>query len=558
MIPYFGGLLLHFMLLNTFAMSQTLHADLIIDNAAIWTADDSNEWASSLAIHDGRIVYVGDQDGVRSLRGENTNTIDAEGRLVLPGFIDSHVHFLTGGYRLSSVQLRDASTRQEFVDRIAAYAKTVSPGTWIMGGDWDHTLWGGELPDRNWIDSVTPDNPVWINRLDGHMALANSLALQLAGISDSVADVEGGTIVRDSARRLTGVLKDNAMSLVDKAVPDASDELDDRALSAAMQYVAAQGVTSVHDMSGYAPSYAAMKRAHDGGSLTTRIYLAHSVWQWQRVRDMIGANGSGDDWFKIGLLKGFVDGSLGSHTAAFFEPYTDSPSDSGLFVNEMTELRSVIARADEAGLQVAIHAIGDRAISELLDAFEGVGATNGARDRRFRIEHAQHISTEDIPRFSGLNVIASMQPYHAIDDGRWAEKYIGSDRIETTYAFRSLVDAGATVAFGSDWFVAPPTPLEGIYAAVTRRTLDGANPQGWVPRQKISVAEAIASYTIQAAYASFEDDIKGSLEVGKLADVVILEDNIFDIPPEEINQTRVRMTIVGGDVVFQNLGETRE
>jgi predicted amidohydrolase YtcJ len=476
--------------------------------------------------------------------------VDAKGAFVTPGFIDSHVHFIDGGYRLASVQLRDARTKEEFISRIKAYAATVFPGTWITGGDWDHQLWGGELPRRDWIDSVTPNNPVWVSRLDGHMALANSAAINAAKVTRVTADVEGGTIVRDQSGEPAGIFKDNAQSYIDRVQPPNPPEMDDRALSAAMNYVAARGVTSVHNMGGFG-DLAAFERAHAAKTLVTRIYAVTPISQWERLRDTVAARGKGDAWVRIGGLKGFVDGSLGSHTAAMFAPFTDSPKDSGFLVNTEKDLDTWTSAGDKAGLQMIVHAIGDRAINTQLNIFERVARENGSRDRRFRIEHAQHPAASDIPRFSELGVIPSMQPYHAIDDGRWAEKVIGHERAKTTYAFRSFLDNKAKLAFGSDWFVAPPTPLEGIYAAVTRRTLDDRNPDGWIPEQKISVEEALTAYTINGAYASFEEGIKGSLERGKLADLVMIDRDLTTVPAETIRDALILMTIVGGRVVHE-------
>jgi predicted amidohydrolase YtcJ len=380
--------------------------------------------------------------------------------------------------------------------------------------------------------------------------------LRAANVTRSTPDVAGGEIVRDEDGEPTGLLKDNAMRLVDTAVPPPSDDMRDRALQAAMQYVAERGVTTVHNMGSWA-DLATFERAKRARGLNTRIYGVVPLADWERLRDTVarkeygGADGRGDEWLRVGGLKGFVDGSLGSHTAAFHEPFTDAPGDRGLLVNTPEDLHRWIAGADGAGLHVMVHAIGDRANALLLDIFGRVTRENGPRDRRFRIEHAQHLAPTDIPRFGTLGVIASMQPYHAIDDGRWAERYIG-DRVKTTYAFRSLVDAGAKVAFGSDWFVAPPTPLEGIYAAVTRRTLDDRHPNGWVPEQKISVEEALRAYTVDAAYASFDDTRKGTLAAGRLADFVVLDGNIFEIPPEQIRSVRVLMTVVGGRRVFES------
>jgi predicted amidohydrolase YtcJ len=532
---------------------------MAIVNARVWTGDAAHPWVEAIAVAGERIAAVGSNDDVRE-RAAGREIIDAGGRLVLPGFIDTHVHFIDAGADLSSVQLRDAGTKAEFIKRIRDFAATVPAGTWITGGNWDHSLWGGELPDRAWIDDVTPDKPVWINRLDGHMALANSAALRAAGITRDTKDVEGGEIVRRADGEPTGVLKDNAMSLVDRAMPEPSDEMRDRALAAAMRYVAEQGVTSIHNMGSWR-DLATFERARKANTLRTRIYAAVPLGSWERLRDAVaartygGEDGRGDEWLRVGGLKGFVDGSLGSHTAAFHEPFNDAPKDRGLLVNTPDDLYTWISGADKAGLHVMVHAIGDRANNLLLDTYERVATGNGPRDRRFRIEHAQHLAPADIPRFAKLNVIPSMQPYHAIDDGRWAEKYIG-DRIRTTYAFRSLLDAGARLAFGSDWFVAPPTPLEGIYAAVTRRTLDDRNPNGWVPEQKISVEEAVRAYTLGAAYASFEEDIKGVLAPGKLADFVVLDRHIFEIPPEEIRNVRVMTTVVGGQKVFERDGRS--
>lgn len=525
---------------------------LAILNARVWTGDSRRPWADAIAVRGERIAAVGSSAEVRKLVGASADArvIDAAGQMVVPGFIDAHIHFVEGGFRLSSVQLRDARTPEDFVTRIRDFAATVPPGTWILGGDWDHEQWGGELPRRDWIDSVTPDHPVWINRLDGHMRLANTAALRTAGVTRDAVDVAGGEIVRDSSGEPTGVFKDNAMGLVARAVPDPPPELEDRALDAAMRHVAEQGVTSVHNMGSW-NDLAIFRRAHEAGRLRTRIYAAVPISTWSRLRDTVAERGRGDLWLRIGALKGFMDGSLGSRTAAFHEPYTNAPDDRGLFVTEPSRMHQWIRSADAAGLHPMVHAIGDSAITLLLDIFERVASENGPRDRRFRIEHAQHIAPRDIPRFAELAVIASMQPYHAIDDGRWAERVIGPERIRTTYAFRSLLDAGATLAFGSDWFVAPPTPLEGIYAAVTRRTLDDANPGGWVPEQRITVEDALRAYSLGSAFAAFDEQEKGTLRAGMLADFVMLDRDLTRIAPESIRDARVMLTVLGGEVVFE-------
>ncbi len=523
-------------------------ADLVLTNAVIWTANDFQSSAEALAVVGDSIVAVGSANDMKQWISSRTTMIDAGGSFVTPGFIDCHTHFIEGAMRLASVQLRDARTRGEFIVRIRDFALQAPEGSWILGGDWDHENWGGELPDRTWIDSVSNGHPVFVSRLDGHMALANSLALQAAGVDRSAKEIPGGTIGRDKQGELTGLLRDNAMDLVTDKVPASTPEQEDRALDAAMEYVASKGVTSVHHMDG---DFDVFERAKQAGRLKTRIYASMPLEQWKELKAIVDEQGKGDEWVRIGGLKGFVDGSLGSHTAAFFEPFTDAPDDSGFFINRAEDLYRWIKDADSARLQVMVHAIGDRAIHTLLNIYEKVMFENDPWERRWRIEHNQHVDPRDMPRFSRLRVISSMQPYHAIDDGRWAEKLIGHERLKTTYAFRTLLNEGATLAFGSDWFVAPPTPLEGIYAAVTRRTIDGANPDGWVPQEKITVEEALKAYTLTAAYASYEEKLKGSLQPGRLADFVILDANLLQIDPASIKDVKVKMTVVGGKVVYE-------
>jgi len=519
-------------------------ADMVV-YGKIWTGNDNQPVVEGMAISGDTIVAIGSRADIKDYEGSSTTKI--EGQFIVPGFIDTHTHFGESGFRLSSVQLRDAKTPAEFIQRIKAFASTQPPATWILGGDWDHQNWGGELPDRNWIDSVSKDNPVWVTRLDGHMSIANTAALKIAGISDKVKDVDGGTIVRDKGR-VTGVFKDNATFYIERSIPPMPADVEDKAVDAAMNYVASKGVTSIHNVYGYMK---ALERAHDQDRMKARVLSGMRLTEWRTLDSLVKARGKGDKWLRIGVLKEFVDGSLGSHTAAFHKPFNDSPKDSGFYLSPPEQLYSMIKSADSADLHLMIHAIGDKAINTLLNTFERVAKENGEKDRRFRIEHLQHIAPGDIPRLAQLNVIASMQPYHAIDDGRWAEKVIGPERAKTTYAFKSLLDAGATVSFGSDWPVAPAAPLEGIYAAVTRRTLDDMNPGGWIPAQKITVEQALKAYTLSGAYASFEEDIKGSLEPGKLADFVILEKDITTIDPVEIRNVKVIRTVVGGQTVFK-------
>ncbi|HEX5437815.1 MAG TPA: amidohydrolase [Gemmatimonadaceae bacterium] len=526
---------------------------LAVVNARIWTGSPRRPWADGLAVRGERIAAVGSSAQVRKMVDAGTRIIDARGVMLVPGFIDSHVHFMEGGFQLASVQLRDAATPQEFTARLEAFAGTVPSGSWITGGDWDHELWGGTLPTHEWIDAATARNPVWINRLDAHMSLANSLAMHAAHVDAQTPDVEGGTIVRDADGNPTGIFKDNARRLIDAAVSAPTPEREDAALDAAMHHVAALGVTSVVHM-GTWPQLAIFERAHAAGRLITRIYAAVPLDSWARLRDRVAAGGRGDARLRIGLLKGFADGSLGSQTAAFLQPYSSAPHDSGLLVTPPDALYEWTREADHAGLQVAIHAIGDRAVREVLNIYERAERANGTRDRRFRMEHAQHIAPADLPRFAELQVVASMQPIHAIDDGRWAEKVIGAERIATAYACHSLLAHHTRLAFGSDWNVAPPTPLEGIYAAVTRRTRDGLHPEGWVPEQKIGVDDALRAYTMGGAYAECQEREKGTLESGKLADFVLIDRDITRIPPAEIRDARVLMTVVGGAPVYEEAG----
>jgi len=545
-----------------FAMNVTNHADqpiigpdLIIVNANVHTMDSSQPAAQAIAILGDRIVAVGTDKEIKKLAGSLTRTMDARKRLVLPGFNDSHVHFLSGGFQLSSVDLRDADSPREFAERLRRFAEKLPAGRWITGGDWDHERWpDAKLPTKDLIDRFTPETPVFVSRLDGHMALANSLALKLAGLTRETLDPAGGLIVRDEKTgEPTGVLKDAAMGYVWKIVPESSFEEKLAAARAATEHAAKLGVTSVQDMSA-GNDVGVYQTLLDRGQLKTRIYAVSPLPAWERLaRTGVRAH-FGSDMLRIGGLKGFADGSLGSTTAFFFEPYKDAPNTRGLAGEEMFPDGAMLDRvreADRAGLQVMIHAIGDRANDLILSIYEQVIREDGKRDRRFRIEHAQHLRPQDISRFKRDQVIASMQPYHAIDDGRWAEKRIGKERARTTYAFRSLLDSGATLAFGTDWTVAPLDPILTIYAAVTRRTLDGKNPKGWIPEQKISVEEAVRAYTVGSAFAEFQEKVKGTITPGKLADLVILSRDIFKIDAKEIEKVNVLMTLVDGRVVYE-------
>ena len=529
-------------------------ADLIITNAKIWTVDKSLPVAQAVAVIGDRIVAVGSNTDVEVWRGPHTQVIDAGGKLLLPGFNDAHVHFVSGGRQLDSIQLNDATSAQEFARRIGERAKVTPKGEWIEGGNWDETKWNpAEMPTKGLIDALTPDTPVFVSRYDGHMGLANSLALRLAGITAKTPDPPGGAIVRDAQGNPTGALKDAATDYIEKVIPELSHDQRVKAVKRALAYAASVGVTSVQHMD---PSYADIAvyaELLQRGELTTRIYAAPLITQVEDQVKIGIRHAFGGPYLRIGAVKAYADGSLGSGTAYFYEPFLNQGNNRGLLSDEMhpiSLMRDRYMTADAAGLQICTHAIGDEGISTILDLYTDVVKAHGEADRRFRIEHAQHMAAKDFDRFAQLHVIASVQPYHAIDDGRFAESHIGHDRARRTYAFRTFLDHGVRLAFGTDWEVAPLDPLLTVYAAVTRATLDGKNPHGWFPDQKLSVAETIEAYTMGSAYAEFQENKKGSITPGKLADIVLLSDDIFSIDPGRIRDTKVLKTFVGGKLVY--------
>lgn len=545
------------LLLSVLAQSAPT-ADVVLVNGKIWTIERDRPEVEAIAIWRGRILALGTSDEIRKLVGAQTKVIDLKGRRTLPGFFDSHVHLFGSGQRLAQVALKDATDEEEFGKRLREFDRNLPRDRWLLGGDWDHDrTFQGTLPTAKLLDKHVPDRPVLLRRYDGHMAVANSRALKLAGITKETRDPSGGVIYRlPDSQEPSGVLRDNAMGLVSRLVPMPSEEEIAEAIRAALAEVRRVGVTSVVDMDGSDPAtrrrlfrlYQHLARTK---RLTLRIDLRWPLADWEELARLGVEAQHGNDWVTIGGVKGFIDGSLGSSTARMFEPYLHEKDNTGVWVTPPTKLREYILGADRAGLHVAVHAIGDRANAELLDIYAEAAKINGPRDRRFRIEHAQHLRPEDVKRFADLKVIASLQPYHIIDDGRWAEGRIGAKRCASSYANRALLDASAKVAFGSDWSVAPLSPLLGIDAAVHRRALDGKHPKGWHPAQKITVAEAIEAYTLTAAYAAFQEKDRGSLAVGKLADVVVLSRDILDPKESEsFDKTQIVMTLVGGKVVF--------
>ncbi len=527
------------------------YADLVFKNANVHTGNSQQPKAQSIAVIGNKIVAVGSDAEIQPYIGPKTGVFNVNGKLIVPGFNDAHVHFMETGQQLSSVELRDAKTPQEFVQRIKSFASKLSKGQWILGGKWDHENWTpNNLPTAAMIDAATPDNPVFIDRLDGHMALANSLAMKLAGINKDTKDVDGGLIVRDSNGNPSGVFKDAAMTYVAKVIPDPSFEEKIRAAIAATGHAASLGVTSVQDMSA-GTDVGVYQELLRRGELKTRVYGCSPLADYKRWQNTGLHYAFGDAMLRVGCLKGYSDGSLGSTTAWFFDPYLDAPNTSGLASDEIAKTPEYVLAADKAGLQVNIHAIGDKANATVLDIFAATEKANGMRDRRFRIEHAQHLRQQDIPRFGSQKVVASMQPFHIIDDGRWAWKRLDEKRLKGTYAFRSILDSGGVLALGSDSPVAPLNPIWGVYAAVTRRTLDDKNPNGWIPEQKISVEDAIRGYSVGSAFAEFQDGVKGTIAPGNLADFVLLSQDIFTIDPNKIRDVRVLITVVNGVIVFE-------
>ena len=537
----------------------TKNVEKIYYNGEIWTSDKNNPSAKALVVNGDKILFVGPDEDALAMASENTKKIDLGGHFVTPGLIDNHVHFMSGGFQLSSVNLRDVDNKAEFQERILTHSKTLSPNKWIQGGDWDHELWGGNYPDKSWIDEVVSDRPVFLGRLDGHMALANTRAMILAGITKNTLDPPGGIVIKDTNGNPTGILKDEAMGLVNRVIPDPTiDELD-QALEAAMNYALSLGITQVHDM-GTWQSLETYKRNHKNNRLSIRIKIYPWYTNWENIISNVRNNGPGDDWLRWDGIKAMMDGSLGSRTAWMHEPYLsdhlsldkeDLPTVGIITLKDTLEFKKILRETDKANIQHAIHAIGDKANDWILDEFALVRDEYGEKDRRCRIEHSQHLSRSAVSRFSLEKIIPSMQPYHIYDDGSWAHKRIDHDRLSRTYVFKTLINSGAKLTFGSDWTVAPLNPVTGIYSAVTRRTRDGKNPNGWYPNEKISVEDALKCYTINNAYAAFWDNKTGSIAIGKYADFAVHSLNLLKVPPEQILDSKILRTVVGGkDYIF--------
>lgn len=547
------ALLVQIFLLFTFQMAHATSSgkNVALINGKIRTINPEKPMAEAVYVIGEKIVFVGSTREVKEWIKPETKVIDLRGRLVLPGFNDAHVHFSDGGFSLLELNLRPAKNRDEFAAKIKTYAATLPEGTWITGGNWDHEKWPDKkYPDRRLLDMVSGNHPVFVNRLDGHVAVANSLALHLAGINKDTPSPDGGFIERDGNGEATGIVKDNALELVTRHIPAPPAPVRLQAISAALQHAAQLGITSVQDVS---PAYDfhLYQQLVRQEKLTCRINAVMPIeTHTEYLRRMGVEYHFGNSLLRIGSVKCFSDGSMGASSALLFEPFTDDGASSGLAIYSKSKLMELIAAAHKNNLQVYCHAIGDKANCWTLDAFESAIDEYGQKDLRHRIEHAQLVAQGDFQRFADLNVIASVQPSHCIDDMRWAETRIGKERCRRLFAFRSFLQVGAHIAFGTDWPVEDLNPMLGLYAAVTREFPQGGPAGGWFPEQKIDMQQAVTAYTLGAAYAEHEEKNKGTIEPGKLADLIVLDRDIFSVPPEEILSAKVELTMMGGEIVF--------
>lgn len=526
--------------------------DLVLVNGVIYTGDAAKPRVEALAVKGERIMATGSTQQIRALAGEGTRVLDLQGRFAMPGFNDAHIHMANGGQARLAVELNGAATLEEFQQRIRARLGEFKAGEWITGRGWDHTLWPGKkFPTAKDLDAVSTEHPMIFNRVDGHVAIANSLALKMAGITRNTQDPPGGEIERDQDGNPTGLLKENAMGLVRRQMPDLTPAQRRRAIELALEEAAQHGVTSVQDNSSWQDFqvYEALKKE---GKLTVRVteWLPFTAPLGQ-LEQMRQRGGTTDPWLKTGALKGVVDGTLGSRTAAMLEPFADDASTRGILRIPEAELKKLAIERDKAGFQIALHAIGDAANRAALDAIAAARAANGARDARHKIEHAQVVAPPDFARFKELGVIASMQPCHETTDMRWAQERVGPERAKGAYAWRSMQKAGVRLAFGTDYPVEPIDPMIGLYACVTRERPEGGPPGGWIPQEKISIGDCIDAYTAGSAYAEFEEANKGQLVPGKFADIVVLSADVTKISPRQILQTKAVTTIVGGRVVYE-------
>jgi len=536
-------------------------ADIIVIHGRVYTENPQLPWAQAVAIHRGKIVAVGDDPVIERMRGVGTKVINAGGKLVLPGFVDCHIHFIDGSLSLGRVNLEGAKDPSDIQKRLREYAAEHPGDDWILGRGWNYAMFGPEaLPHKKYLDEIFPNRPVFLEGYDGHTYWANSKALAMAGIVRETPDPPNGTIVRDpKTGEATGALKESAENLVSKIIPKPSRAEQLLALRAGMKWANEHGITRVHSAGGDFEVLDLFDEMRQRGDLTLRMYIAYFLNPPElRPQDLDAIERAHkkfhNDWIDAGAVKFMVDGVVESHTAAMFEPYADDPSLKGKLFWDPAKYKAAVAELDKRGLQLFTHAIGDYGVRTALDAYENAETRNHGRDRRPRIEHIETIAPSDIPRFGKLGVIASMQPLHSYPDADtldvWARN-AGPDRASRAWAWKSIADAGGRLAFGSDWPVVTLNPWEGVQTAVTRQTSEGKPEAGFVPEQRLTVAQVIDGYTLGAAFASRREKSEGSLEVGKLADLIILSQNIFDVEPRKIGATKVVTTIVGGRIVYQ-------
>jgi len=552
-----------FFVFSAFAQqsARVAPAEIIIQHAKVFTADEKHPWAQSLAIRKGKIAAVGSDEEVTRMRGIGTKIIDAGGKVVLPGLIDCHVHFLSGGLGLTRVNLAGAKNAAEILDRLKKYADSHPDTPWILGRGWTYDMFAPDaLPTKKSLDQLFPAWPVFLRASDGHTSWANSKALSVAGITKDTPNPLNGEIVRDPVTgEATGALKESASALVDKIVPqpDHVDKLN--AYRAGMRFAVAHGLTSVHSAGGDFEELATLDELRNEKQLWIRFHIAYRLQPPElRPEDLKTLEEAHkkfhDDWIDVNAVKFALDGVIESHTAAMLQPYSDDPSKKGSLFWDPEKYKAAVAEFDKRGFQIYTHATGDLAVRTALDAYEFAQQKNKSKDRRRRIEHVETIDSADIPRFGKLNIVASMQPLHSYPDNDilnvWARN-IGTDRASRAWVWKSIAQRGGEYAFGSDWPVVTLNPWEGIRTAVTRQTTDGKPKEGFVASQKLSVPQAVQAYTINAAFAGHTEKFTGSIEKGKWADVIIVDRNIFEIDPRTIDQTRVVLTIVGGKIVYE-------
>jgi len=524
-------------------------ADIIYFNGNIYTGIKEDTRQNYIATKNNRILELG-IDNYSHLISSNTKLIDLKNNFLLPGFIDNHTHFIYGGTKLNNISLQNSRTQYEFINSFKEYIPNINNGLWLQGGNWDHENWGGVLPNKSWIDSLTNNNPVLVSRVDGHMALANSKALEEANINENTPNPVGGVIVKDINTGIpTGILKDTAIDIVRKLIPKQSHSEQDSILKTSMNYASSQGITQIHDMATW-DDLQTFRRNKD--KLTLRIKTYTWYEDWEKLIDLIDKYGKGDNILRWDGIKAMIDGSLGSRTAWMHNHYLDDKNTNGIMrIKDTNSFKKMITNLDKNGIQLAIHAIGDKANDWIIKQSMNLNKVNGLIDRRIRIEHAQHLTKDAIEKIINNDIIPSMQPYGCIDDTRWMHKRINSDLMSRTYIFKTFIDKNVNLTFGSDWDVTPLNPLFGIYAAVSRKTIDGSNPAGWNPEQKLTVEEAISCYTNNNSYAVFSEKNIGVLQKDMLADFVVLSKDITSIKIDDILKTRVLNTIYNGKEVFR-------